>query len=178
MEITAKDLLQPAAKSGLTLGLIGIIVTLLIYFIDATLLANMWVGITMLIVFLVLVTVFGLNFRKQAGGFLSFKNAFLFSFILLLVAGLAGQLFNYLLFNVIDSELVGLVTNTAVDNAEAMMQKFNVPEEEIDRQLEKTKAQMSNQYTLKGIMKTYLWAILVYAFISLITGAIVKKAKS
>ena len=175
MSITTKDLVKPAAQSGLTLGLIGIIITLVIYFINAKLLANMWVGIAILIISLTLVVVFGTNFRKQIGGYISFKHAFLFSLILLLVAGLVGNSFNLLLFNVIDTELTQLVTDAALENTEAMMEKFNVPDEELDKALDRTEAQMANQYKISGIAKTYMYSIIVYAIISLITGAIVKR---
>ena len=175
MSITLNDLLKPAAKSGLTLGLIGIIITLLIYFINAKLLANMWVGISILIVSLALVVMFGMSYRKQVGGYLSFKNAFLYSFILLLVAGLIGQSFNFILFNVIDPDLPQLVTDAALENTERMLEKFNVPDEEMDKALERTEDQMANQYKIGGIMKAYLYSIIIYAVISLITGAIIKK---
>lgn len=175
MNTSNQELLKPAAKSGLILGLIGIIITLLIYFINAKLLANLWVGISILVVSLTLVVVFGIGYRKQTGGYISFKNAFLYSLILLLVAGLIGQTFNYLLFNVIDSDLSELVTDAALENTEAMMEKFNVPDEEIDKALENTETQMANQYKIGGIMKAYLYSIIIYAIISLITGAIIRR---
>lgn len=155
--------------------MIGVIITLLIYFIDAKLLANMWVGITILVVSLALVVMFGIGFRKSVGGYLSFKNAFLFSLILLLVAGLIGQGFNFLLFNVIDSELTEVVTAAALENTESMMERFNVPDEEMDKALERTEMQMASQYKFSGIVKAYLYSIVIYAIISLITGAIVKR---
>ena len=175
MGIITKDLVRPAAKSGLTLGLIGIILTLLIYFINAKLLANIWVGVVILVVSLVLVVIFGINYRKQVGGYLSFKHAFLFSLILLLVAGLIGQSFNFILFNVIDSDLPEVVTDAALENTERMMEKFNVPDEEVDKALERTEAQMANQYKISGVVKAYLYSIIIYAIISLITGAIIKR---
>ncbi len=175
MSTNQNELLKAAAKSGLTLGLIGIILTLLIYFINAKLLANMWVGITILIVSLALVVMFGVAYRKQVGGYLSFKEAFLYSLVLLLVAGLIGQSFNYLLFNVIDPDLPQLVTDAALDNTERMLEKFNVPDEEMDKALERTESQMANQYKISGVAKAYLYSIVIYAVISLITGAIIKR---
>jgi len=175
VDIVTKDLVKPAAKSGLTLGLIGIIFTLLIYFINARLLANIWVGVGILIISLALVIMFGINYRKQIGGYLSFKNAFLFSLILLLVAGLITQSFNYLLFNVIDQDLPEVVTDAALENTERMMEKFNVPDEEMDKALERTEAQMANQYKPAGVVKAYFISIIIYTIISLITGAVIKR---
>jgi hypothetical protein len=172
---TNQELVKPAAKSGLLLGLIGVIITLLIYFINAKLLVNIWVGITILVISLALVVFFGIAYRKQVGGYLSFKHAFLFSLVLLLVAGLVTQTFTYVLFNVIDADLTELATNAALENTEAMMEKFNVPDEEIDKALQNTETQMANQYTLVGVIKAYLYGIIIYAIISLITGAIIKR---
>jgi cation transporter-like permease len=56
-----------------------------------------------------------------------------------------------------------------------MLEKFNVPDEEMDKALERTEDQMANQYKIGGIMKAYLYSIIIYAVISLITGAIIKK---
>jgi hypothetical protein len=91
------------------------------------------------------------------------------------VAGLVTQTFTYLLFNVIDADLTELATNAALENTEAMMEKFNVPDEEIDKALQNTETQMANQYTLVGVIKAYLYGIIIYAIISLITGAIIKR---
>lgn len=175
MSINTQDLVKSAAKSGLTLGLIGIIITLLVYFIDAKLLANMWLGMAIIVIFLALVVIFGIAYRKQVGGFLSFKQAFLYSLVLLLVAGLIGQGFNLILFNVIDSDLTEVVTDAALETTERMMEKFNVPDEEVDKALERTEAQMANQYKPGGVVKAYFISIIIYAIISLIAGAIIKR---
>lgn len=175
MENQKIDVIKPAARSGLMLGLISIIVALVIYLLNGALFANFWVGIGILLLSLALVVVFGISFRNTIGGFISFKHAFLYSLVLLLVAGLVGQVFNYLLFNVIDPELTGVVTDAALENTESIMEKFNAPPDEIDKALDRTEKQMENQYSLAGIAKGYLIAIVIYGIISLITGAIIKK---
>ncbi len=169
------NIVQPAARSGLILGFIGIIISLVIYFINPAMFANFWVGIVLLVMYLVLLVIFGINFRNQVGGWLSFKHAFLYSFIVLAVAGIIGQLFQYVLATVVDPELPEIVKRAAIDNTEAFLERFNAPQEQIDEQLEKTEAQFDSQYTLPGLAKGYLFALAIYAIVSLVTGAILRR---
>ncbi len=166
---------RPAVRSGVMLAGISILLLLVIYLINGALFANMWVGLTIMLFSLVLVVVFGINYRKQIGGFISFKNAYVFSLVLLIVAGFISQIFNYILFNFIDPDLVNIVTDAAVENTESLMERFNAPQSDIDEALERTEKQMANQYTIGGIAKGFGIGILIYLFISLITGAIIKK---
>ncbi len=163
-------------RSGLILGAISIIILLLLYLVNASLMANMWVGFGLIGLSLVLVIVFGLNYRKQIGGFIKFKNAFIFSMVLLVISGLVSQTFNYVLFNFIDPELVEVVTDAAIENTESIMERFGAAQDDIDEALERTEEQMATQYTIGGVAKGYFYSLFFYLIIALIAGAIVKKS--
>lgn len=162
-------------KFGLLIGVINIIIGLLIYIVDVTLMVTWWIGISILVINFCLVLYAGFSYRKSLGGFLSFKNAFVFLFLTLVLSGFLGLLFNMLLFNVLDPGLGEVLTDESVKQVVAMMESFGTPEEDIDRAMEEARANASGQFSLVGSIKTYLWSFIGYAIAALIAGAIVKR---
>ena len=164
-----------AIKSGLMVGVISIVVTLLLYLVDPTMLAAMWVGITIFVVILALVAYFGIQHRKEVGGYMAFGKAWVYSMQVFIVAGILGTVFNILLYNVIDPELPGIIADKAVENAESMMRNFGMPEDQMDEALDKAREDTINRTSVVGSLTGFLWGLIVYAILSLITGAIIKK---
>lgn len=164
-----------AIKSGLIIGVILVVLTLLLYIVDSTLLASTWVGIFTFVLLLVLVSYFGIQHRKEIGGFLSFGNAWVYSMQVFVAAGIIGTLFNIILYNVVDPELPAIVADQSVENAESMMQGFGMPEDQLDEALEKTREDTIERFGITGSLIGFLYGLIVYAILSLITGAIIKK---
>jgi hypothetical protein len=170
-------MIKHAIKSGATLGAIGIVITLLLYIINPAALAIWWLGIVILIIFLGLLVFFGFQFRKEEGGYLSFGKAWMYSFQLLIVAGLISTLFNIILYNVIDPQLPEVIADVAVQNAEKMMQRFGMPADQMDEALEESRKSTIDRFTAVGQIKSFAWGLIFYAIVSLITGLILKKKK-
>ncbi len=164
-----------AIKSGVTIGIISIVVSLLLYIIDSSLLASMWVGISIFVLIIFLVSYFGIQHRKEIGGYLDFGNAWIYSIQVFVVAGIIGTLFNILLYNVVDPDLPEIIAEQAVENAESMMQRFGMPEDQMDEALEKARTDTLDRLTVVGSLKGFLWALIFYAVFSVITGLIIKK---
>lgn len=165
-----------ALKSGLYIGLITIVVSLLMYIVDPTSFAIWWLQILLFIIGVaILVTYFGIQYRKQEGGYLTFGKAWIHSMITFVVAGFLGTIFSILLFTVIDPELANVVTDAVVEKTEAMMVSFGMPEDQLDEALEKTRTDTLERFTVAGSLKGFAWSLIFYAILSLITGAIVKK---
>lgn len=164
-----------AIKSGLIVGVISIVITLLLYIVDPSMLASMWVGLFIFALLLVLVSYFGRQHRGETGGFMSFGKAWVYSMQLFVIAGIIGTIFNILLYNVIDPELPGIVADKAVENAESMMARFGMPEDQMDEALDKTRNDTIERFTIVGSLTGYLWSLIFYAILSLITGLIIKK---
>lgn len=162
-------------KFGLLLGIINIIIGLIIYIIDITLMVTWWLGIGILILNFCIVLYAGFTYRKSAGGFLSFKNAFIFVFLTLVLSGFIGLLFNMFLFNVLDPGLGEVLADESVKQMVGMMESFGAPEENIDEAIEEARANASSQFSFLGGIKTYLWSFIGYAIGALIIGAIIKK---
>lgn len=169
--------MKNAVKSGVYVGVFGIIINLLVYVIDPTLFIKWWFFIGLLVVNLGLVIYFGLQYRKEEEGYLTFKEAFLHGFVLLLVSGFIGTLFSILLYNVIDPELPEILTDATIEQTRSMMEGFGTPSSAMDEALEKVKEDAPNNYTIGGLFKAYGFLTIFYLIISLITGAIVKKSE-
>lgn len=163
-------------KHGIILGLISIVISLLAYIIDFTLFAKWWFGLSLLLVYLILITIFGIKYRNEEhDGYLNFKGAFLYSFLVFVVVGVLGLIFNMILFNVVDPDLPQKITDATVENTIAMMERFGVPEEQLDETVQEIRKSTPENFSPLGQAKTFLYGLIFYAVLSLITGAIIKK---
>jgi hypothetical protein len=176
-ETTGKSTLQSnAIKHGLILSAITIVLTLVLYAVDYTLLATIKFALLSLLIFLGYGIYAGITYRKEAGGFLSFKNAFLHGFIVFAVCAVISTIFNILLHTVIDPELGKKLTDVTLQNTEEMMRSFGMPEgEQMDEALEKARTDAEGRYTLGGLSLGLVWALIGSAVFALISGAIAKK---
>ncbi|MEO9806319.1 MAG: DUF4199 domain-containing protein [Reichenbachiella sp.] len=165
-------------KSGLILGLIGIIIMMLVYVIDISLLTNLFFGLSMMVVSVVLLVIFGKKYRdNELEGYLEFGPAFKFVFIASLVSMILSGVFQILLYTVIDPELPEILIEGTLQNTEELLESFGTPAEDIDKALEETEKSMEGQFTVKGILSgSYIWLILSVVY-ALIAGAIIKKSR-
>ena len=106
---------------------------------------------------------------------MSFGKAWVYSMQVFIAAGLLSTIFNLLLYNVIDPELPEMLADQSVENAESMMRNFGMPEDQMDEALEKTRSDTLDRFTVSGSVMGFLWGLIIYAILSLITGAIIKK---
>ncbi len=166
---------QHAIRSGAIIGIISVVISLIIYMIDGSLFAAWWLNIGLMVLGLALVVYFGIQHRNEEGGYLAFGKAWMYSMQTFVIAGLIGTIFNILLFQVVDPDLAEVVTEKAIENSVAVMERFNTPPDAMEKAIEDTRTSMMDRFTVVGSIKGYGWAILIYAFISLITGAIIKR---
>lgn len=168
--------MKNAVKSGAILALIGILISVTIYIVDATLLINMWYGITMLLVSLGIVIYFGMTYRKnELDNVMPFKDAFLHGLVILLISNGISTCYNILLYFVIDPELPEILMEATIQQTYEMMQGFGLPSNAVDEAMEEAKKSAANSFTIGGILKGYGFACIGAVIIALITGAIVKR---
>jgi hypothetical protein len=167
--------LARAAKTGTYIGLVMVIITLLIYFSDYTLLSSFWVGIGILILFVGVILYVGFDFRKASGGYLGFAPAFQFAFVTLAVSGLIGLLGNMLLYHVIDPQLPEQLVESQLENMLAMMDRFGAGDNISGEQLDEMREGLEVNYTAAGQAQSFGFALILYAIFALIIAAIIKK---
>ena len=166
-----------ALKSGVILSVISIVITLLIYIIDPMLMIKWWFGLISLALALILVSYFGIQYRNEGDGYINFKQSFIYSWIMFIVAGFIGTLFMMLLYNVIDPDLPGVLSEASKEQTIQMMSNFGAPEDAIDDAIAQAEenGDFTNPFTFMGQVKAFGIVIIIYAVLSLITGAIIRK---
>lgn len=173
--VQGQDLLRHALRFGAIMGGIGIVITLLIYAIDYTIMAGMSFGLLLFAFYIGMVIYGGINYRNQSGGYISYGKAFQHGYVALLVSGIIGTVFSILLYTVIDPDLPENLTDAVIENTEEMMRKFGAPEDSIEPQLDKMREEMPARFSAIGSIKQFGWGLLIYAVLSAITSLFVKK---
>jgi energy-coupling factor transporter transmembrane protein EcfT len=176
MEEQPQTPFQAAIKPGLTIGLISLAVTYLVYFINSTLLVSAWFGLISLVIFFVLIIFLGTQYRTELGGFMNFGTAFNFSFITLLISGLIGIVGQILLYQVIDPSLPEVLADQSMKSAMEMMERFGAnPEMMSTEQMDEIRNRTLEGFSIGGIVKNFGIVLIIYAIIALILAAILKK---
>lgn len=170
-----QDLMKHAARFGAIISGIAIVLTLLIYIVDYTFMVDWKFGILMIVISIGMVIYAGINYRNQAGGYLSFGKAFQHGYITFLSGAVISTLFSILLYTVIDPELPQNLSDAAIEKTEAMMRSFGAPEDAIEKSLEQMRVDMPARFSALGMIKQLGWGLIIYAVLSLITSLFVKK---
>jgi hypothetical protein len=177
MENTNTSTFQVALKWGLIIGLIDIVINLVAYLINRSLLVSFWLGGSVLVVNVVMMVIAVKNRKQQLDGQIQFGEAFLFTFVTALGALFLSLVYNYVLYNFIDTGLTDYIKEQAIEKAQAMMEKFNASAEDIDKAISKMQEEDMSQ-TPSKILIGMLWGSLFNAIPSLIIAAIFKTKKA
>lgn len=172
---TQPSIFQHALRWGLIMGGISIALTVVLYAIDYTMLADWKTGIFILLLMLGLTIYSGINYRNQIGGFIPYGKAFQHGFIFLAITGIVSTLFMILLYTVIDPDLPSKLIDVSMEKAQAMMESFGMPEDKMDQAMEDARRRSEGQFSALGSIKGYGFALIFYAIISLITSLFVRK---
>ena len=171
-----KDRNSEALKLGLILGLFSIIVVVLVYIIDVTILIDWKVNVSSLVISLGIISYMGRKFRdEEEGGFMSFKESFFYSYVIFFVSSILSASFMVLLYEVIDPEVPKILADASIENTEKMLRSLGTAEDKIDEAVEQLEVQMVENLSAKGVMKMSYLYFITSAFFSLITGLIIKK---
>lgn len=162
-------------NSGLILGIISVVISYILYFVDPTLMVAWYVGIGILVLYFGLIIYFGGQYRSSTGGFMSFGTAFNFAFVALVVSGIISMLGSLLLFNVVDPALPGVLIESQMETQMAMLEKFGAADAMTSEQIDEIRSGLENGYTITGQIKAFGYLLIAYAVLALILGAILKK---
>ena len=168
--------MQAAVKPGLTIGLVSLAITYIAYFVNSSLLASGWFGLVSLAIMVALIIYFGIQYRNEVGGFLTFGAAFNFSFITMIISGIVGLIGIILLYQVVDPSLPQVLADEAFKTSLQTMESFGAnPDSLPPAQLEEMRKATADSFTVFGQIKGFGFLLIFYAIIALILGAILKK---
>lgn len=169
------SLVSHAARMGVILAAVSIVLTLLLYIADYTLMVSLWMFPVLIVLTLGIVIYAGINYRNTIGGYIPYGKAFQHAFLVMVIAGFIVTLFNLLLYTVIDPDLPQNLTDAAISNTEGMMRSMGAPEDAIDKQMDQMRTDMPAQFSAAGSLKQFGWNLIVYAIVAAITSLFVRK---
>lgn len=158
-----------ALNYGLLLGAAGVIFGFMLYTADMHYqggIAVMLISLALTIAGIVLAMV---QFRKANGGFMSFSQALKVGIGVSIVAGIIGIIFNQLMANVIDPDMM----NKAMElQRNQLMETTSMTPEQIDEQME-----MGKKFSTPTMQIVFglVFSLFVGFIVSLISGLILKK---
>ena len=172
---------NPGLKWGIYLAAILVLTTTVLKFVAPRMLFSIPLGLLMsLVVPIVFMVLSGRELRFMQEGYLSFGEALKNSILVLAIGSLISILYEYLLFNFIDTSLLELQKEAIIEMGDWMtnlMESSGVPEEQLDEQREALKEQAEATVhqtfgqTILGWMGTMLFGFIPASIVS----AIIKK---
>jgi hypothetical protein len=183
MKITDAELRKKGAISGLLLGVILMVLSIVSYYFITSMASSIWMISIGPIIFSVILPIvvaaaFCSDLRKKSGGFWTFKQAVTGIFMMFLL----GYVVNYIGYNLLFTKVIEPhaveKTQTAVINATtSMMEKQGVDQDKIDQQTAKMQKQFEVQTDMSPVKVITSIAIsLIFMFVlALIFAAIYKK---
>ena len=85
------------------------------------------------------------------------------------------MIFQILLYHAIDPELPAYLMEKAMENTAAMMEKFGVPESQMDVAMEEAAKQINDAFTIGNQLMSVLWSAIIWGIVALIIAAIIKR---
>ncbi|HER09408.1 MAG TPA: DUF4199 domain-containing protein [Bacteroides sp.] len=166
-----RPFLKPALIYGTILGVVGILLSLIFYFLDLTF--KSWTQWLSLAVGIVVLTYCLIAYRKEyMGGFASYGRLFLMALAIGFTASVIGAVFTYILYAFIDPELL---EKSRIVAQEAILNNTRIPESMHDDVLERIDKRM----TLPRMIRSSLvMGTILYMVIGLIAAAFVKKEET
>lgn len=174
---TKNSLFNSALKSGLILGAISIVVFLIMYVADIKPVGIMTPILIMLIALAVSIIVLVIllkKYRTEIGGFISFRDAFLYCFLTLVIASLISTLFTLLFIKLIEPDYY----KNLMESQRTWWENYlsgKVSEEQMAKTLDDIDAKSADMGSITSTIKNFLIGAIVNGIIALIVGAIMKK---
>ena len=162
-------------KGGLILAGVSILLTMLTYVIDVSLMVEWWFGIVSILISMGLLIYLGINYRNDIGGILSYGDAFKFSFLVFFVSYVVGIIFQIALYTVIDPELPETMKQLTVEKTVEMMEGFGLSDEALDAAIIGVEDGIDEATTPMGMIKSSPWGILFLLFFSAIAAIFIKR---
>lgn len=160
---------------GILVGIISILIYTILYSIDLSLLASVWVGIIIFLINLGIGIYAVAKSKKEQGGFISFKEAFTAFFIVMAIGSIINSVFMFVLFNLIDPEAKATISEIVIEKTVTMMQNAGLNSEDIRRTAEEM--QNTDNFSALSLVKSYFSGLVLYIIIALIVAAAFKKNK-
>jgi len=174
---TKNSLFSSSLKSGLIIGAVSIVLFIIMYVADIKpvgIMQPILIGLLSLAISIVILIILFKNYRTQIGGFISFKDAFLYCLIALFVAVLISTLFTFAFIQLIEPDYY----KNIMEAQKTFMENYlsgKVSDEQMAKTMDDIDAQAAKMGTVTYTLKSLLTSTIVSGIIALIVAAIMKK---
>jgi hypothetical protein len=159
-------------NNGLLAGLVGIIILLIAYFVDMGFYMN-YAGYVVYVAYLYFMYSAAKQTREEQGGFISFGKLLGPVFLTFVIAALLVAVFQYVMYNFIDTSLIDALYDQAVLQVERMSGLLG--EEGVEAALDKLEED-GVSYNIGTVVLGYGISLIIPGFIfALIIAGILKK---
>lgn len=170
MEASSKKL---ATTYGVYLGIALILITVLIYAFDISLMTE-WYLLAINFLLVVVLSIFAVNKAKEFNqGIFTFKHAFSVYFLTVFIGLLMATVFSLLLFNVIDPEAAETLKELTMEKQMAMFENLGMSEAQINEVM--TKMQEEDTFSLKNVLISFASQLVFFSLIGLIVALVVRE---
>ncbi len=161
-----------ALTYGAILGGVSVVFALMLYSVDMHYQGGMMVGLVSIALMIAAIVIGMIQFRKANNGLMSLGEGMKVGVGIALVGGIIGIMFNLLIANVIDPEMM---TKASEFQRSAMEESTSLTSDQIDAQMEAAK-----KFTTPGMQVAFglLFSIVLGLIFSLISGLILKRTEN
>ena len=169
---------KEALNWGLIVGIISIILSVVLYVFDFKPINFTNMGILFLLS--MIVSIVALVYAVKAyrnnvyGGFISFKDAFVFGLLVMIVASIISSFYSFIFFSYIDPDYLISVVEGTRQSIEEFMLNRGMSEDDVAKAMEKA-AEEPIPTPLKSSLQSIISGSIFGAILSLIIAAIMKK---
>ncbi len=167
-----KSLKSIASNFGLYLGTALALTTIIAYAVKLDLFVNMWFGMSLVILMIIVGILAVVKVKQSQNGFASFKEVFTAFFITILVAVCINTFVSFVLFNFIDTDAALTLKQITIEKSLVMLEGLNLPAEAIDKTI--TELESQNQYSAGNVLKSLAGNLVIMSIIGLIVAAAMK----
>lgn len=162
-----------AINYGLYCGVILAAFTILAYAFNLSLFSNIWFGLTLLLVTVIIGLVSSAKAKSLNNGFLTFKEAFSSYFITIAIGILISTIISFILFAYIDPDAAETIKQETIEVTITSMERFGAPDEEIEKRIKTIEE--ADGYSISAAFQGYIKQIIFFSVIGLIVALIMKK---
>jgi len=161
-------------KWGLITGALQIAFVVIQYVIDPALMIAWWNSLLSIGLLVALMVGAAMEYRDREGGWMSYGTSVWLMFRVCMLGSLLSVAFMGLLYNVIDKGLDERMKEITLEQMEQMLEKFDVPSEQIEEQMEAIEERDFSQ-TPRALITSWMISVVFGLFLALIASAFTKK---
>ena len=169
---------KQAFQFGLMLGGIGIVLSLIIYFMGVGVMVNWGVAIGLGLAILGLYIFFALRLKKTPGlDTITYWQAFFALMIMAILGGILNSGYQHTI-NYFDPHLIENIQTATMQKTISFMEGMGAPQEKIDQAIDDMNAKFeeAKNVTVGGMVKSICYSLIWYAVFAFIMAIFVRKS--